>query len=241
MNIQIEIKGASLYAKPAVENINKLFSKLNEINNKGKKHIIILLDEVIINYNCIDFSGLQLDYPFITIIIAINPAGYNLTKEVVIKHPSRKNVLAVQLKTKHRNSYQIAVLISHINKFLNQEGGAYKCLDSANDKPLEPSNLPTGPLPIWIQRSPETSDEHVLDDLKSKISPEAMNVTLVHSGKRQFSYETNVWLQKANWNVCIFTDMTGSETEVLVAFIEDIFANMEVFSRARKRLIIVTK
>ena len=240
MDIQIEYDDRGIYAKTAIENLNKLFAKLNDMN-RGKNHLIILIDEVIINHDCIDFSGLQLDYPFITIIIAINPAGFNLTKEVVIKPPSKKNVLAVQLKSKHRNSYQIAVLISNINKFINSMNDTYKCLDPTNDKSLDPSNMPNGPLPIWIQRSPETSDEHVLDDLKSKISPEAMNVTLVHSGKRQFSYETNVWLQKANWNVCIFTDMTGSETEVLVAFIEDIFANMEVFSRARKRLIIVTK
>ena len=44
-----------------------------------------------------------------------------------------------------------------------------------------------------------------------------------------------------NWMVLEYTQMTGSETEVLVAFIEDIYANMEVFSRARKQLFIVTK
>ena len=239
MDVEIDTDRGT-YTKTAVENLNTVFAKLNELI-KGKKHIIIVLDEVIINYDCIDFSGLRLDYPSITIIIAINPAGYFLTKEVVIKPPSRKNVLAVQLKTKHRNSYQIAVLIAHINKFYKDRNESYKCLDSANDKPLEPSNMPNGPLPIWIQRSPETTDEQVLENLKSKILIDASNVYLVHSGERPLSTDVTLWLEKQKWKVVEFRSMVGSETEVLVAFIEDEYANMEVFSRARKQLIIVTK
>ena len=238
MNIYIELDG-SLYVKPAVQNLNKLFSKLNEMN-RGKKHIIILLDEVIVNFDCIDFSELQLDYPFITIIIAVNPAGYELTQEVVIKPPSRENVLAVQLKSKHRNSYQIAVLIAHINKLYKDANESYKCLDSANDKSLDPSNLPNGPVPIWAQRSPETTDEQVLSYLKKEILQDS-KITLVHSSQKEFSQEPIPWLSKENWKLSGFTSMVGSETEVLVVFIEDTYANMEVFSRARKQLIIVTK
>ena len=70
LDIQIDYDDRGLYTKTAVENLNKLFARLNEIN-RGKKHLIILLDEVIINHDCIDFSGLQLVYHNITIIIAI--------------------------------------------------------------------------------------------------------------------------------------------------------------------------
>lgn len=241
MDIHVEFTSNYNFAEPAVENLNKLFAKLNEMN-RGKKHIIILLDEVMIHYDCIDFSALQLEYPFMTIIIAVNPAGYELTKEVVIIPPSRKNVLAVQLKAKHRNSYQIAVLIAHINKFLiGVKDETYKCLDSSNDKPLVPSNLPNGPLPIWVQRSPETTDEQVLKYLKVNFLQASSNVTLVHSIGKEFTPQTRSWIANENWKVLEFTQMTGSETDVLVAFIEDTYANMEVFSRARKQLIIVTK
>ena len=209
--------------------------------NKGKKHIVILLDEVIINHDCTDFSGLQLDHPFITIILAINPAGYDLTKEIVIKPPSKENVLAVQLKTKNCNSYQIANLIAHINKLSKEKGGSYKYLDSANDKPLDPSNLASGPLPIWVHIRLEMADEQVLKYLKVNFLQDFSNVTLVHSFKKTFSYEAKLWLEKAKWNVFHLHDMIGSETEVLVAFIEDTCANMELFSRARRQLIIVTK
>ena len=239
MDIHLDLQ-YGIYSKTAVENLNELFSKLNEIN-RGKKHIIILLDEVMIHFDCINFSEIQLDYPFITIIIAINPAGYDLTKEVVIKPPSRKNVLAVQLKTKHRNSYQISVLIAHINKLFNEKGVHYKCLDSANDKSLDPSNLLNGPLPIWVQTHTEMTNEQVLKYLKANFLQKIPYVTLVHSPYIRLSSKAESWLEKEKWKVLDFTQMTGSEAEVLVAFIEDSYANMEVFSRARKQLIIVTK
>ena len=242
LDIKIELTGRTgkFYARPAVENLNKLFAKLNEIN-RGKKHIIILIDEVIIDYDCIDFNELQLDYPFITILIAVNPAGYYLTKKVVIKPTSRKNVLAIQLMTKHRNTYQIAKLIAHINKFFKDEDGAYKCLDSTNDKPLDPLNMPLGPLPIWIQRSAETADEQLLTYLRINFLKDSSNVTLVHSFEREFTSQARSWVANENWMVLEYSQMTGSEAEVLVAFIEDTYANMEVFSRARKQLIIVTE
>ena len=99
----------------AVENLNKLFKKINEIDQE-KKQYIILLDEIIINNDGMDFSELQLIYPFINILMAINPAGYDLTKPIQITSPSGSNVLAQQLFTRHRNSFQIAVLLAHINK-----------------------------------------------------------------------------------------------------------------------------
>ena len=87
MDVEIDTD-RRLYTKPAVENLNKLFARLNEIN-RGKKHLIILLDEVIINHDCIDFSGLQLVYHNITIIIAINPAGLKMSYRVTLSNPKR--------------------------------------------------------------------------------------------------------------------------------------------------------
>ena len=101
--------------------------------------------------------------------------------------------------------------------------------------------MPNGPLPIWVQRSSEITDEQVLKYLKANFMQEITNVTLVYSDLIPFSTEAESWLEIENWKVLDFTNMTGSEAEVLVAFIEDATANMEVFSRARKQLIIVTK
>lgn len=229
-----------IFTKQAVENLNKLFAEIDR-QNKGKRHIIILLDEIIVNFDCLDFSTLKLDYPNITVIMAINPAAYNMSKEVLIREPSGSNVLAVQLKTKHRNSYQIGVLLAHINKFIKDQEDAYKCLDATGDEPLNSSYLPSGTLPVWIETSPETTDKQVLDYIKTKLIQEALDVTIVHYQK-QFSQEANSWLSKQEkWRVMDHTNMVGSETDCLFAFVENATFNMESFSRARKQLIIITK
>ena len=157
-------------------NLNKLFKKINEIN-QGRKQYIILLDEVILNNDGMDFSELQLISSFINVLIAINPAGYYLTKPVQITSPSGSNILAKQLFTRHRNS----TLLAHVNKFYRDTNDAYKCLDVSNDKPLDTFNLPSGPLPIWIQRSLDATDEEVMLYLKESFLKETINITLVHS------------------------------------------------------------
>ena len=122
LGLHIEWKNGD-YAKTAPFNLKKLLNKINELN-RGDKHYILVIDELVVNNDGIDFSLLELDFPNITVLVSVNPAAYFMTKEVVIKPPSRKNVLEVQLTTKHRNSYQIAVLIVHINKFYKDKGGA---------------------------------------------------------------------------------------------------------------------
>ena len=240
LGVEIEMQSnGRKYEKRATENINKLLRKLFDMN-KQQKHIILLIDEVVINYDDFDFSLLQLMYPFIHILIAINPAGFSLTKAVKIISPSGSNVLAVQLMTKHRNSFQIALLLAHANKFFNDEEDSYKCLDASEDNSLESSKLPSGPLPIWIQRSQESSDVEILDYLKAKFLHEVTNVTLVVSPLRQpFSQEADSWLNKERWKTSDFHTMTGSETETLVAFIDDNSAVMELLSRAKRILILV--
>ena len=81
----------------------------------------------------------------------------------------------------------------------------------------------------------------MLQYLKESFLQEATNITIVNSFIRNFSQEAKSWLDQEKWKVLQFSDMTGSETDNLVAFVEDSYANMEVFSRAKKQLIIVTK
>ena len=186
MEIDVELKDLSLFAKPAVENLNKLFKKINEIN-QGKKQYIILLDEIIINHDGMNFLELQLIYSYINILMAINPAGYYLTKPVEITSLSGRNILAKQLFTRHRNSFQIAVLLAHMNNYVKYLNQGYKCLDAAKDQPLDSSHLPSGPLPIWIQKRHDVTDENILQYVKNDFLQEAKNVTVVHSYQKQFS------------------------------------------------------
>ena len=231
------------YKKPAIENLNRLFHKIAKVH-QGDKQIILLIDEVTIDNDCHDFSFLQLMYPFLNVLIAVNPAGFGLTKSIDINPPLGRCVLADKLLTKHRNSLQIAVFLAHVNRFINDKDYNYKCLDVAKDVPLEASTLFTGPLPIWIHRNEDVSDVTILKHLKVKFLAKATNATLVFSPNREeLSKDTALWLNndEIRWQVLNFANMTGCETDTLVVFIEDTMANMEALSRAKKHLIIVSK
>ena len=106
-----------IFAKSATENLNKLLEKIHGNNQEEKKQIILLIDEVVVNFDNLDFTLLQLMYPFIHILIAVNPTGFFLTKALQIIPPSGSNVQTVRLMTKHRNSFQIALLLAHTNRF----------------------------------------------------------------------------------------------------------------------------
>ena len=69
--------------------------------------------------------------------------------------------------------------------------------------------------------------------LKTKFLQCDTNVNLLVSPFRQpFSHETELWLNKVKWETTNFHAMTGSETDILVAFIDDKYVNLESISRA---------
>ena len=77
--------------------------------------------------------------------------------------------------------------------------------------------------------------------LKTKFLQCDTNVNLLVSPFRQpFSHETELWLNKVKWETTNFHAMTGSETDILVAFIDDKYVNLESISRAKKQLILVS-
>ena len=49
------------------------------------------------------------------------------------------------------------------------------------------------------------------------------------------------WCQEKKWDIVSHGNMTGSERDLVIAFADDNLGNLEVMSRARKRLIIITR
>ena len=81
----------------------------------------------------------------------------------------------------------------------------------------------------------------ILDYIKAKFLQNVTNVTLVVSPfRQQFSQETEEWLNQEKWKTSNFHNITGSETDILVAFVDNGSAVMELISRAKKQLILVT-
>ena len=68
-------------------------------------------------------------------------------QKYVVHPPCNSNTLSRQLLSRHRNCFEIALLMEHFKH--TSSLGSY--LDPSNDLPLEKDTLPNGRLPIWIQ------------------------------------------------------------------------------------------
>ena len=224
------------YVSPAVGNINKLIEKIDK-----SIHHLIVIDEILVKFDCLDFSELLINFLTIHLYMAVNPNGYSMTKPFVVIPPIGDNVFARRLRSKHRNCYLIAVLLSHVNYFLNQKNDHYKCLAASEDRTLDASTLALGHLPIWIQTTlPNTPEENVLQYIKENYLKNETDVTVLISIRKILTEDFKKWCKDSGWTITNFLDMTGSERKNVVAIVEDVTANLEVLSRAKERLFIIT-
>ena len=51
------------YARKATENLNRMFKKLYELNQDKNKQLILLIDEVLVNFDDFDFTLLLVRCP----------------------------------------------------------------------------------------------------------------------------------------------------------------------------------
>ena len=96
-----------------------------------------------------DWSFLDTTQKNTDVLIALSP-HFNLDRkfgQYVVHPPCNSNTLSRQLLSRHRNCFEIAILMEHF-KHTSALGSH---LDSSNDLPLEKDTLPNGRLPVWIQ------------------------------------------------------------------------------------------
>ena len=88
---------------------------------------------------------------------------------------------------------------------------------------------------LWYHQSQDISDIKILQFLHDPYLPEDGQV-LVSPCDQNISQGS---IKK--WDIVTHANMTGSERDWVIAFADDNFGNLEVMSRARKRLIIITR
>ena len=127
---------------------------LEQICNLYKDHHnILLMDEIrptndkSFAFHRSDWSKIDTSTKNIDFLIALNPRGENFRCNYQVIPPKDPNTLSQQLFHRHRNCYEIALLIEHFKPiFIN----AFGILDSTQDI-LDKSMLPMGRLPVWIE------------------------------------------------------------------------------------------
>ena len=247
--VSINFKENGKYKDKAIHNIIKLLKRIQQKCKKNGKKYIVFIDEIMVDFDCLDFSALidlEVLLEDIDLLWAFNPAAFDMTHEYAdIKFPLVfDGALVKRLRTKYRNSLQIAILLLHVNHFFVGLKEEYKCLPATQDNPLDPSFLISGELPLWIDcQNPETTIEEVLDFVLEHVGC-VKPFTILYSVDQEQSYKSLLeWCQSNqlnNWKVMSYWDMTGSEADNVIAIVEDATPNLEVFSRARKNLVIVT-
>lgn len=115
-------------------------------------HNILLLDEIMSfneneQFDIADWSDLDTFRTNIDFLIALNPQGLKFNRNYSVLPPNKSNTLSQQLFNRHRNGYEIGILLEH---FKHIQGNVY--LDSSMDLELDASKIPTACLTLWIER-----------------------------------------------------------------------------------------
>ena len=233
------------HGAPTFENINMLIKTISYENQKQhedeKFHYIILLDEIRFNFTDHDLTLLELDEPDIDLHFAINPNVFKGESHGDL--PNHPNTYSVKLISKHRNSLQICLFLSHLATSYSKSYPLSPISDE-EDEPLVNSCFSSNQKPVWIMAQYTMTDEEILDGIqREQILPNCGRVTLLHNlstEEQQRRQRIAAWCKDREWNCIEGYEMDGSESSVVVAY-DLIFSGIESYSRAKHHLIIVTR
>ena len=111
-------------------------------------------------------------------------------------------------------------------------------LNSPDETPLDPENLPEGKCPIWIQKGKNTDIKEVLQKVQEDHITKDYNgksVTLIYDKESQ---NVKDFCFNNNWNYVYGDSIYGSEDDVVIVMVDN--PGPEYISRARNGLIIIT-
>ena len=246
VDLQLPTRPGNSYEKNASENINALLKTIDRQSKEGEQHLV-LSDELTVDRSednftrCLDGIGKPIA------LMAVNPAANRMSRKINVQPPEGENVTHAQMRTKHRNAFPIGNLLLHYNESvqctvqISDSDSQYMCLSAKKDCQLDASTLASGPIPIWIKHGETISDLEVFQYILDKLLKDITSVTLLHSPYKELPQEVINFCQKQCWKTCTFWNMTGSEDECIITVVEDNYAFLETFSRAKNKLIIITK
>ena len=232
---------------------NGLIRLLDAVHEKAireRKQILLFIDEMMVQF-FLDWPGLTQfkkdfnKYKQVHVYMAINPAGEGLDCPLNFElHVANKNenLLAVQLQTRYRNSYEIATFLLHLTYLYNESKGTYKCLSPSYDKPLDKNKLTCGYITRWFYCTYDMTDIRILTYFQElDFMPKEENVLISPIDGREDNKSLQEWCIKNGAEFVTQDNMMGSERDNVFAFIGDKSGNIEIFSRARKVLFIISR
>ena len=229
-------------------------SLLDELQIRAKnekRHILLFVDEMMAQFfikwpGFEDFLFEMKKYKYVHLYMAINPAGEALSGPLNVGpfDEDNENILAVRLQTRHRNSFQIAAFLVHLTYMYNDQSFKvnYKCLSPLNDEPLNPNKLINGHITRWFHCKNDMKDSTILTHFKDfNLIDEEEPILVSPIDERDGNEDLKQWCLKHGAEFVTHDNMMGSERDSVFAFIGDKSGNIEIFSRARKFLFIISR
>ena len=217
-----------------------------------KCHWIMLIDEVQIWRNQINFSSLKVHFTDISIFMAINPTIINSTKYDFVQ-PDHESTLCETLTFKHRSSTEISMFLLHFTRYHNSttscsvESDSYnfKSIDSQNDVPISMSTFPSGGLPMLVKTADNIDDKTVLRAIYQDLIMQNEDVLLIyHENLESHEFIPQICdeISKQKWKTSTCDAVMGIEAGVVILYHCSLYYNyLELVSRAKYQLIMVER
>lgn len=235
---------------PFKQNIEELIKTFQKRAENSNKKFAVLIDEMPPSFfeECPEyekfFKYLHDKYPLVHIFMAVSPSGKNLTMPIQVKFDDDNEIFCKQLRSRHRNSFLLSNFLIHLAYDYNKSketNSKFQCLSPIQDLLLEATNLPDGEVTLWYHQSEDISDIEILQFIYSTYLPKDGQVLVSPCEQNLLSQRVYDWCHEKQWDIVSHANMIGSERDLVIVFADDNFGNLEVMSRARKRLIIVTR
>jgi len=232
----------------------KLWALMQEMQKRAEieeRQYLLFIDEMLANFfeESVESTyqyllQLSKDFNKVQLYMAVRPMGQNLTTTDIKLRPKSEQdekVIMYQLQTRHRNSYLISAFLLHLTEAYNTIDSPinFKCCSYSEDDKLIPyEKVEKLKVTRWFHFDNGTSEAKVLETLIDmeivKKNSQALISPIIVSEEMKKCCSDNGLELVTNKN------MTGSEREEVVAFVGANFGNLEIFSRAKTSLIIVT-
>ena len=227
--------------------------KKNEEESR-KCYWIMLIDEVQIWRNYINFSPLKVHFKDISIFMAINPTVIKSAKYDFLQ-PSHESTLCETLTFKHRSSTEISLFLLHFTKYHNSTTSCsvesdnynFKSIDSQNDVPISLSTFPSGRLPMLIKTEDNIDDKTVLRTINQDLIMENMEnvdvLLIYHDDLKSYEIISQICHEiNPKWRTSPCDTVMGIEAGVVILYHCSHYYNyLELVSRAKYQLIMVER
>ena len=224
--------------KSVTENVNSLISALKTDQSIVS---ILVLDELKIRKNQYDLRFMELQNENVHVHLAVSPISYSNDQFSLIL-PEDKDTHSERLLSKHRNSFEISLLLLHLKPFVEENLPNQTFISDKEDLAIGETCFSSRILPLWIEVDDTLKDETILEEIEKELSYERKDVVFLYDWTLEYSKQQVVKkaCKKNNWRFIDFKSMTGSEAGVIVLYQIPNFS-IEDFSRARSQLIIVQR